>query len=87
MSQPPSTDFDIETTDVALVPDFDDLAHAIRGLVLELCSPSLTIRKLAQTADNGNYLPARGWDFTVTPTVPGGFDWVLPTGATGRRRR
>ena len=76
-------DFDIETTDVALVPDFDDLAQAVRELVLDLCSPSLTIKKLAQTADNGNYLPAGGWDFTVTPTVPGGFDWVLPTGATG----
>ena len=42
--------FDIETTDVALIEDFDDLADAMRTLVLELCSPSLTIRKFAQTA-------------------------------------
>ncbi len=70
--------FDITTTDVALVPDFDDLEEAIRAVVLDLCSPSLTIRKLAQSAGNGDYAPAPGWDFTTTPTVPGGFDWILP---------
>jgi LPXTG-motif cell wall-anchored protein len=77
-------DFDITTTDVALVPDFQDLESAIRAVVLDLCSPSLTIRKLAQSPTNGDYLPAPGWDFTTTPTVtPGSFDWVLPAGATG----
>lgn len=78
------SEFDIETTDVALVSDFDDLASAVRGLVLELCSPSLTIRKYAQTADDATYAPAPGWDVTVTPTVgAGSFGWVLPTGAAG----
>ncbi|MFB7893747.1 hypothetical protein ACFC1I_16225 [Microbacterium sp. NPDC056044] len=76
-------DFDIETTDVALIADFDNLAAVVRGLVLELCSPSLTIRKFAQSPTESTYLPADGWDMTVTPTVSGGFDWVLPTGATG----
>lgn len=77
-------EFDVETTDVALVRDFDDLAAAVRRLVLELCSPSLTIRKLAQSAGSANYEPAPGWDITTTPTVPGGsFAWILPTGATG----
>ena len=77
-------DFDITTTDVALVPDFGDLESAIRRVVLDLCSPSLTIRKLAQSPTNGDYLPAPGWDFTTTPSVtPGSFDWVLPAGATG----
>ncbi|PWC03924.1 hypothetical protein DCE94_06950 [Agromyces badenianii] len=76
-------EFDIETTDVALVSDFDDLAQAVRELVLDLCSPSLTIRKLAQSASDGSYQPAEGWDMTVEPTVPGGFGWVLPTGAAG----
>ena len=76
--------FDIETTDVALIEDFDALADAMRTLVLELCSPSLTIRKFAQTATSAVYAPAPGWDITVTPTVPGGgFAWVLPPGATG----
>ena len=79
-----TAEFDIETTDVALVRDFDDLADAVRGLVLELCSPSLTIRKFAQSADDASYRPAPGWDVTVTPTVPGGtFAWVLPSGAAG----
>lgn len=77
-------EFDITTTDVALVTDFDDLESAIRNVVLQLCSPSLTIRKLAQSPTNGDYLPAEGWDFTTTPTVtPGSFDWILPAGATG----
>ncbi|WP_162564257.1 MULTISPECIES: vWA domain-containing protein [Microbacterium] len=77
-------DFDVETTDVALVRDFDQLADAVRTLVLDLCSPSLTIRKLAQSADDAAYVPAEGWDMTVTPTVAGGsFDWVLPSGAAG----
>ncbi|GAA1953101.1 DUF7507 domain-containing protein [Microbacterium deminutum] len=75
-------DFDVETTDVALIPDFDDLAQAVRALVLDLCSPSLTIRKFAQSATDASYQPVPGWDMTVTPTVSGGFDWVLPAGAT-----
>jgi hypothetical protein len=76
-------EFDITTTDVALVPNFENLEEAIRAVVFDLCSPSLTIRKFAQTAGNSAYLPAEGWDFTTTPSVPGGFDWVLPAGATG----
>ena len=75
-------DFDVETTDVALIADFDDLAQAVRALVLDLCSPSLTIRKFAQSATDASYEPAPGWDVTVTPTVGGGFDWILPAGAT-----
>jgi len=76
-------EFDVETTDVALVANFADLASAVRALVLDLCSPSLTIRKFAQSADSADYAPAGGWDMTVTPAVPGGFDWILPTGAAG----
>lgn len=77
------SEFDVETTDVALVADFADLASAVRALVLDLCSPSLTIRKFAQSASDATYAPAGGWDMTVTPTVPGGFNWVLPQAATG----
>ena len=62
--------FDIETTDVALIEDFEALADGMRTLVLELCSPSLTIRKFAQTATSTVYAPAPGWDITVSPTVP-----------------
>jgi uncharacterized repeat protein (TIGR01451 family) len=72
-------EFDIRTTDVTVVTDFDALAQALRGVVTELCSPSLTIRKFVQTAESATYVPAPGWDITVTPTVSGGtFDWILP---------
>ncbi len=66
--------------DVALVTDFKKLAQFMRSLVLQLCSPSLTVRKLAQTATNPNYLPEQGRQISVTPTVPGGsgFTWILP---------
>ncbi len=66
--------------DVALVTDFEDLAAFMRSVVLQLCSPSLTIRKFAQSPDSATYDPAPGWDVTVTPRVPGGngFDWILP---------
>ncbi len=76
---------DLNDIDVALVTDFQDLAQFMRGLVLQLCSPSLTVRKLAQTADDSIYRPLPGRDITVTPTVPegDGFDWILPAGATG----
>ncbi len=79
-----TADFDIETTDVALVSDFDDLAQAVRELVLALCSPSLTIRKFAQSADDASYQPAPGWNVQVTPTVTDGtFGWILPAGNVG----
>jgi uncharacterized repeat protein (TIGR01451 family) len=73
-------EFDIRTTDVTVVTDFDALALALRGVVTELCSPSLTIRKFVQTAESATYEPAPGWDITVTPTISGGgtFDWILP---------
>lgn len=66
--------------DVALVTDFADLAAFMRAVTLQLCSPSLTVRKLAQSADSAAYDPAAGWDITVAPRVPGGngFNWILP---------
>ena len=60
----------LNDVDVALVTDFDDLAQFLRSVVLQLCSPSLTIRKLAQSADDDTYQPAPGWTMTVTPEVP-----------------
>ena len=68
----------LNDVDVALVTDFEDLAQFLRGVVLQLCSPSLTIRKLAQSAGNDTYQPTAGWSMTVAPEVPGGFDWILP---------
>lgn len=76
-------DFDILTTDVALVEDFGALAEAMRGVVVELCSPSLTVRKLAQSPDSALFTPANGWDITVSPSVAGAapgddLTWILP---------
>ncbi|MDX2378533.1 MAG: hypothetical protein QNM02_02090, partial [Acidimicrobiia bacterium] len=68
--------------DVAIVSNFDDLAEFLRSVVLQLCSPSLTVTKLAQTPGSASYDPAPGWDITVTPEVPGGavppYAWILP---------
>lgn len=70
----------LNQVDVALVRNFEDLAQLMRSVVLQLCSPSLTVRKLAQSADDATYAPASGWDVTVAPRVPGGngFTWILP---------
>ncbi len=69
----------INDIDVAAVRNFGDLAQALRSIVLELCSPSLTVRKFTETTTPGEYLPAPGWDITVEPEVPNGsFSWILP---------
>ncbi len=70
----------INDVDVALVREFDKLAQFLRGVVSQLCSPSLSIRKLAQTPGSAEYLPAEDWDITVAPSVdsPGTFEWILP---------
>ena len=57
----------LNQVDVALVTQFTDLAAFLRHVVLQLCSPSLTIQKLAQTPGSAAYAPAQGWDMTVTP--------------------
>ena len=50
----------LNEVDVALVTDFEDLAAFMRDVVLQLCSPSLTIRKLAQTADDADVRAGAG---------------------------
>ena len=75
----------LNQVDVALVTKFTDLAAFLRHVVLQLCSPSLTIQKLAQTAGSSAYAPAQGWDMKVTPrTLPPlgsnrtDVNWILP---------
>ena len=68
----------LNDVDVALVTDFDKLAQFLRQVVLELCSPSLTFASSPSRPASAEYVPAPGWDMTVTPTVPGGFGWILP---------
>lgn len=69
----------LNDVDVALVTDFDDLAAFLNSVVLQLCSPSLTIRKFAQSSADASYQPAPGWAITAQPTTTSGqFDWILP---------
>ena len=74
-----SSDFDINSYDVALVPNFAALGQSLRNVATELCSSSLTITKRAQTPDSVSFDPSPGWEFTVNPTVPGGtYVWTQP---------
>ena len=70
----------INQVDVALVSDFDKLATFLRDVVNQLCTPSLTIRKLAQTPGSIDYTPASDWSINTKPTVAGGgtYRWILP---------
>ncbi len=71
--------FEINRYGVTTVTDFDRLAEALRKVATDLCSPSLTITKLAQTAENAQHVPVPDWDMTVAPTVPNGsYTWTQP---------
>jgi hypothetical protein len=71
--------FRINEYGVTRVTDFTQLAEALRGVATNLCSPSLTITKLAQSADSAQPVPVPDWKMTVAPTVPGGsFTWTQP---------
>ena len=70
-----------------MVPNFANLASVLRTIVSELCTPSVTVRKFAQSATTGDFVASPNWLMTGTPTVTGGtFDWILPTtpGTTSR---
>ncbi len=79
----------INQVDVALVRNFDRLAAFLRGVVNELCTPSLTVRKLAQTADSADYAPSPNWSITAAPSVAGGgtYRWILPDTDAAQRAR
>ncbi len=77
----------INDVDVAVVEDFADLKALLRGVVTQLCSPSLAVRKFVQSADSTNYLPGEDWSITVDPGVDGDYRWIQPAGARGMARR
>ena len=65
-------------SDFTLEDDFDQLAAALRQIVLELCESSVTVTKLVDEGD-GSFEPDAGWDFTGSvSTTQGGYSWVLP---------
>ena len=78
---------DLNAVDVALVEQFDELQDVLRTVVTQLCSPSLTVLKLSQTAGSSFYEPTPGWSITASPAVATGnvppFDWVVPTRPSG----
>ena len=74
-----SGDFNINSYDVALVQNFDALGRSLKKVATELCSPSLTITKRAQTPDSASFDPTPGWEYTVNPTVPQStYVWTQP---------
>ena len=65
-------------SDFTLTADFDQLAAALRQIVLELCESSVTVTKLVDEGD-GSFEPDAGWEFTGSvSTTQGGHTWVLP---------
>ncbi len=60
--------------------DYAALAQQLKELAVDLCAPSLTITKLADTPDTQGFQPANGWTFDTTVTIPGTTGkWVMPT--------
>ncbi len=77
--------FNISTHDVYRVPNFADLAAALRAAAFQLCAPSVNIRK--QVDENpdpavDDLQPGLGWSMTAT-VAPTPATWVAPPGATG----
>ncbi|MCB0898108.1 MAG: DUF11 domain-containing protein [Actinobacteria bacterium] len=60
-------------------PDYQTLKQQLRELAVDLCAPSLTITKLADTPDTQGFQPADGWTFDTTVTIPTAGKWVNPT--------
>ena len=59
--------------------DYAALAGQLKELAVDLCAPSLTITKLADTPTTEGFEPADGWTFDTTVTVPDDGDWVKPS--------
>ena len=80
----PIADFDIETTDVALVTDFDDLAAVPSAARARAVLAVADDPQAGPDRGRRDYQPAAGWDRDGDPDRPGRtFGWILPTGAGG----
>jgi uncharacterized repeat protein (TIGR01451 family) len=79
--------FDIVTDDIYLVPDYDELADALREAAFQLCAPSVTIQNLVEDKPVPDLLddayPGVGWQIDGTALSPGPYEWVLPSTGTG----
>ena len=72
----------INDVDVAVVEDFADLKALLKGVVTQLCSPSLAVRKFVQTADSTNYSPGEDWSIDGGPRW-----WMATTDGSNRKAR
>ena len=68
--------------DYTLVQNFQDLAQSLREIVAELCGAGIYVTKYVDPGD-GEYVATGGWDINATVSVPGGFEWLRPSSATG----
>ncbi len=60
--------------------DYEALATTLKRIAVDLCAPSLTITKLADTPATNGFQSADGWEFSTTVTIPGGTGaWVNPS--------
>ncbi|GAB4533777.1 MAG: hypothetical protein Tsb0020_49570 [Haliangiales bacterium] len=65
--------------DVILALDFDSLEALLGDLASRLCEASLTITKLASSAEAPDtFEPYDGAIFSAAPQVDSGYDWLLP---------
>lgn len=74
----PATAGSVNDVDVAIVTSFDNLAEYLGDLVFGLCAPRVVVQTLADGPASPGYDPVPGQPVTATPTVPGGYSWVLP---------
>ena len=68
----------VNDVDVAIVTSFNNLAHYLGDVVFGLCAPRLVVQTLADGPAGPDYDALAGQPVTVTPSVPGGYTWVLP---------
>ena len=59
--------------------DYASLAETLKAIAVELCAPSLTINKVVTSPESPEPVPADGWTFKTTVTIPDGSGkWVNP---------
>ena len=59
--------------------NYATLANLLKEIAVELCAPSVTVTKLAQTPGSPLYTSAGGWTFEAgVKIVDGGGNWVNP---------
>ena len=67
---------------------YDTLKTDLKKIAADLCGASVTITKQVKEHPNTGYVPASGWAFDTTVTIPDApGNWLLPDTASNRSRR